>query len=413
MSLTIPARSPNVGYTTQSLYMQDKVGDGLVFDFGSVPPEITSEQIYMGPGDESLMTAAAAWQQVATDLESSAAAYNSVLQQLTEVWQGPGATAMVTAGMPYVWWLQDIAQRAAQLGIQAQAAATAFQVAHATVVPPPVIAANRTQWATLVATNLFGHNGPAIAANEAHYAEMWAQDVAAMSQYSASSQAAVSAISPFTTAPVTSRSGATSTAPAAVTSTGATKAAVANPSASAVAGDGLLSTQTLTELATPYVQSLVSSGAPINLLTMLATFTGYNALAEATRGNKPPMVPGPGGPSARNWPRIWCCGPRWNTGWNTSSGHRGRSATSWPPSFPAGRRCGCHRRRSTSPCMSRAAGPCAATWPLTCAPAGQPAAPAAPPASRRELATSKTPSASANGHLKSPTGPSPGTGKAT
>ncbi len=297
MSLTIPARSPNVGYTTQSLYMQDKVGDGLVFDFGSVPPEITSEQIYMGPGGESLMTAAAAWQQVATDLESSAAAYNSVLQQLTEVWQGPGATAMVTAGMPYVWWLQDIAQRAAQLGIQAQAAATAFQVAHATVVPPPVIAANRTQWATLVATNLFGHNGPAIAANEAHYAEMWAQDVAAMSQYSASSQAAVSAISPFTTAPVTSRSGATSTAPAAVTSTGATKAAVANPSASAVAGDGLLSTQTLTELATPYVQSLVSSGAPINLLTMLATFTGYNALAEATRGNKPPMVPGPGGPS--------------------------------------------------------------------------------------------------------------------
>ena len=52
----------------------------------------------------------------------------------------------------------------------------------------------------------------------------------------------------------------------------------------------------LPDLAAPYVQSLVSSGAPINLLTMLATFTGYNALAEATRGNKPAMVPGPGGP---------------------------------------------------------------------------------------------------------------------
>jgi PPE-repeat protein len=276
--------------------MQDKVGDGIVFDFGSVPPEIISEQIYMGPGGGSLMTAAAAWQQVASELESSAAAYNAVLQQLTDVWQGPSAAAMVTAGMPYVWWLQDIALRTAETGIQVRAAAAAFQVAHATVVPPPAIAANRTEWTALVATNLFGHNTPAIAANEAHYAEMWAQDVAAMSQYSASSRAATSAIRPFTSAPVTSRSAATATAPVTVTSTGATKAAVADAAASAVTGDGLLSTQTLPDLAIPYVQSLVSSGAPINLLTMLATFTGYNALAEATRGNKPPMVPGLGGP---------------------------------------------------------------------------------------------------------------------
>ena len=265
-----------------------------MFDFGSVPPEITSGQIYMGPGGESLRRAAAAWQQIASELESSATNYNSALQQLMEVWQGPSATAMVTAGMPYVLWLRDTALRAAQLGIQAQAAAAAFQIAHATVVAPPVIAANRTQWAALMATNLFGHNSPAIAANEAHYAEIWAQDVAAMSQYAASSQAATSGIRPFTTAPVTSRSAATTTAPVTVTSTGAAKAAVADPLASAVPGDGLLSAQIPPNLANPYVQSLVSSGTPINLLTMLATFTGYNALAEATRGNKP-MVSGPGG----------------------------------------------------------------------------------------------------------------------
>jgi PPE-repeat protein len=275
--------------------MQDKVGDGIVFDFGSVPPEITSEQIYMGPGGESLMTGAAAWQQLASELESNAATYNSVLQQLIEVWQGPSATAMVTAALPYVWWLQDIALRTAQLGIQAQAAAAAFRVVHATVVPPLVIAANRTQWAALVATNSFGQNSPAIAANEAHYAEMWAQNVAAMSQYSASSQAATSGIMPFTSAPVTSRPAATATAPVTVTSAGVAKTAVADPPAGAVIGDGLLGTQTLPDLTNAYMQSLVSSGTPVNLLTMLATFTGYNALAEATRGNRP-MAPGPGGP---------------------------------------------------------------------------------------------------------------------
>ncbi len=40
---------------------------------------------------------------------------------------------------------------------------------------------------TLIATNLLGHNTPAIAATEAQYVEMWAQDVAAMFGYAASS----------------------------------------------------------------------------------------------------------------------------------------------------------------------------------------------------------------------------------
>jgi hypothetical protein len=45
---------------------------------------------------------------------------------------------------------------------------------------PSQAAANRAMLATLVATNILGENAPAIASTEAHYAEMWAQDVAAM-----------------------------------------------------------------------------------------------------------------------------------------------------------------------------------------------------------------------------------------
>src|SRR5262249_31430655 len=44
---------------------------------------------------------------------------------------------------------------------------------------------NRTQLASLVATNLLGQNATAIAATEAQYAEMWAQDVAAIAGYAA------------------------------------------------------------------------------------------------------------------------------------------------------------------------------------------------------------------------------------
>ena len=46
-------------------------------------------------------------------------------------------------------------------------------------VPPPVIAANRVLLMTLIATNFFGQNTPAIAATDAQYMEMWAQDAAA------------------------------------------------------------------------------------------------------------------------------------------------------------------------------------------------------------------------------------------
>ena len=56
--------------------------------------------------------------------------------------------------------------------------------------PPPVIAANRTLLANLVTSNIFGQNTGAIAATEAQYGEMWAQDASAMTSYTTASRAA-------------------------------------------------------------------------------------------------------------------------------------------------------------------------------------------------------------------------------
>lgn len=94
------------------------------------------------------------------------------------------------AAVPYVAWLTTTAGQALQTANQARAAALAYQSAFAMTVPPPVIAANRSLLMTLIATNVLGQNTPAIAATEAQYAEMWAQDAAAMYGYAASSAAA-------------------------------------------------------------------------------------------------------------------------------------------------------------------------------------------------------------------------------
>jgi PPE-repeat protein len=80
--------------------------------------------------------------------------------------------------------------------MQARAAATAFEQAYAMTVPPAVVTANRMQLMVLIATNFFGQNTAAIAATEAQYAEMWAQDGAAMSGY-ATASAAATTLMPF------------------------------------------------------------------------------------------------------------------------------------------------------------------------------------------------------------------------
>lgn len=55
----------------------------------------------------------------------------------------------------------------------------------------------------MVATNILGQNTAAIAATEAEYAEMWAQDVAAMAGYDVGTTAAGAAQTPFSVPPLT------------------------------------------------------------------------------------------------------------------------------------------------------------------------------------------------------------------
>jgi hypothetical protein len=57
------------------------------------------------------------------------------------------------------------------------------------VAHPSAATANRVRLAAAVATNYLGQNTPAIMAAEAQYAEMWAQDVAAMRSDEGSSSA--------------------------------------------------------------------------------------------------------------------------------------------------------------------------------------------------------------------------------
>ena len=179
-----------------------------MLEFAVLPPEINSARMYSGPGSAPMLAAGAAWSQLAAEMRSAAASYSSVISALTSGdWLGPASSSMAEAAAPYAAWMNTTAAQAEQTAAQAQAAVTAYESAFTMTVPPAVIAANRAQLASLVATNVLGQNTPAIAATESLYAEMWAQDTAAMYDYAAQSATATKVPS-FTTAPQTTAPGA-------------------------------------------------------------------------------------------------------------------------------------------------------------------------------------------------------------
>jgi PPE-repeat protein len=208
----------------------------MVFPFAALPPEVNSAFMYTGAGAGPLMAASTAWSNLAAELSTTATSWDSIIGTLTEQWTGVGSAAAAAAAQPYVAWLTQSSAAAEQAAAQAQASAAAYEAAFAGVVPPALIAANRSLLATLVATNFLGINTPAIAATEAQYAEMWVQDAVTLTTYEAASTAAA-VLQPLTPAAPT-----TNPAAAATQSLAVTQAATATPAASGLQGvlSGLL-----------------------------------------------------------------------------------------------------------------------------------------------------------------------------
>ncbi|MEB3981803.1 PPE domain-containing protein [Mycobacterium sp. 663a-19] len=236
-------------------------------DFAALPPEINSGRMYAGAGSGPMLAAAAAWDTLAAELHAAASSYQSVLSGLIAgPWLGPSSASMAAAAATTAAWMNATAAQAEQTGAQAKMAAAAYESAFADTVPPPVIAANRAQLATLVATNLLGQNTPAIAATEAEYAEMWARDAAAMYGYALSSAAATT-LSPFTEPPRT-------TSPAA----GADQATAVGQSTGTAAGNA----QSIVSSVTAVPNALIGLGAPaaadppsaLTLINLLGSLSG-------------------------------------------------------------------------------------------------------------------------------------------
>jgi PPE-repeat protein len=270
-----------------------------------------------------MLAAASAWDGLATELGSTAAAYRSTLSELTGgPWMGPSSAAMAAAATPYLEWMTRAAGQAEQTATQAKAAAAAYESAFTMTVPPPVIAANRSLLTTLIATNVVGQNTAAIAATEADYAEMWAQDAAAMYGYAGSS-ASASTLTPFTEPPPTTNpAGATGQAAAAgqsITSSGpqlmaAVPQALQGLASAPAAADPATTLLTiLTAIIIPLTAAdlpIATASATASTTSATASFTSVgttyrglliNADRDFAQGKGPFTGTGPGGAMLPQW----------------------------------------------------------------------------------------------------------------
>lgn len=166
--------------------------------YSVLPPEINSALIFAGAGSGPMLAAASAWDGLATELASAAVSFGSVTAGLVGgSWQGRSSVAMAAAAAPYAGWLAAAATQAEQAATQAQVMVAEFEAVRLAMVQPALVAANRSGLISLVISNLFGQNAPAIAAAEAAYEEMWALDVSAMAAYHSGASAVAVALPAF------------------------------------------------------------------------------------------------------------------------------------------------------------------------------------------------------------------------
>ncbi len=168
----------------------------MLTNYSMLPPEVNSARVLAGAGMGPMLAAAAGWDELAAELHSVAHSFASMVSAVADgPWRGTASTAVAVAAVAYIEWLRTSAAQAGEAASLARTAAGEFGAAFAATVHPAVVAANRARVVSLVASNLLGHNAPAIAAAEAQYDRIWAQNVAAMAHYHAGVSAVAAQLS--------------------------------------------------------------------------------------------------------------------------------------------------------------------------------------------------------------------------
>ncbi len=146
-------------------------------------------RLMSGAGPAPATAAAAAWASVAASVSARSVFLQSLLPRLAASWQAPETALMTRNVAIYLAHNEALRTQALLASTRHTKQAADYSAALAGMAQLPEIAMNHVTHAVLQATNFLGVNTAAIAANEAQYASMWAQNASMMAVYLANSTA--------------------------------------------------------------------------------------------------------------------------------------------------------------------------------------------------------------------------------
>lgn len=163
--------------------------------YGLFPPEVNSGMFDLGPGPIAFGLAAAEWGVLATALAAETAAASAQIAASVAVWSGGAPVSYQIASARVLQWLTEAQAVAQKNALSCIGVVQAWMAARMTMVPLPLVIANRTAAtaaeATTIAAAAAGPIGAPVAASsaataaqlEAQYAAMWAGDAITMNAY--------------------------------------------------------------------------------------------------------------------------------------------------------------------------------------------------------------------------------------
>lgn len=152
--------------------------------YETLPPETNSANIEMGPGPNSMLAAAQAWERVAKEMSSEVfEPFRRVLDELLEAWSGQSAMRITETTAPFLKWLIELEKQLKVAHEQTTYLRMVYGLARRAIVPRQNILDNRAERDKLVTTKEFGLDSNEIAELDRVYQNYWVQDTNAMRNY--------------------------------------------------------------------------------------------------------------------------------------------------------------------------------------------------------------------------------------
>lgn len=155
----------------------------MKFKIHGFPPEYHSNNMYAGPGADSLDAAAEKWQEMRWEMHNLAAWFRNELEKLKERSSGPSAIRMTEAAALFGEWLGTIGQQLAETGDQVSRFVALYHEAHRGIVSPQLLDDLRAEKSRLEAGNALGLNAGDLGRLQTVYHGWWEKNQQVMENY--------------------------------------------------------------------------------------------------------------------------------------------------------------------------------------------------------------------------------------